>query len=201
MKLLFARHGQSEANVQQVIANRNSAHPLTETGRRQAAALAEAARVEGIDRIISSPITRARETAAIVGRVLGIGVEVADVLREPDCGIYEGRNDEAAWLAHEDIQRAWLEDGLVDARLDGGESLIDLRVRFLPFITGLVAADAETGSTILLVGHGALYRCLLPEILDGIDPAVARRRYLEHARYVVALSGPDGRLSCVTWPD
>ena len=200
MRLLFARHGESESNVRHVIANRVSDHPLTATGRRQAEVLAEAVRAEGVSRIISSPIRRAVETAAIVGRALDVGPEVADALREPDCGIYEGRSDDRAWLAHDDIERAWLVDGRADTRPEGGESLVDLRARFIPFVSRLVAADGDRGTIVLLVGHGSLYRCVLPEILDGIDRAEVRRGYLGHTRYVVAESGPDGHLTCLDWP-
>ena len=196
LRLLFARHGESQANVDRVIANRDSVHPLTATGRAQARALAEAVRSEGVARVISSPIQRAMETSALVGEALGVPVEVSAALREPDCGIYEGRSDDAAWLAHEEIQRAWLEDGRVDACLDGGESLVDLRARFIPFIARLVATDGDRGTTVLLVGHGSLYRCLLPEVMVGFDPGLARRRYLDHAQYMIAAPGPDGRL---TW--
>ena len=200
MKLLFARHGESEANVHHVIANRVSAHPLTATGRRQAGILADAAQAEGVQSVISSPLQRAIETASIVGSALGVRTDVADALREADCGVYEGRSDGVAWRAHDDIQRRWLEDGRVDARLDGGESLADLRDRFIPFISGLVAADGDRGTTVLLVGHGSLFRCVLPWILSGIDPVAAQRGYLGHTRFVVAVSGPDGRLACLDWP-
>ncbi len=200
MRLLFARHGESESNVRHVIANRESNHPLTATGRRQAEVLAEAVRGQAVSRIISSPIRRAVETAAIVGRAIEVGPELDGALREPDCGIYEGRSDEDAWRAHDDVERAWLVDGRADARLEGGESLVDLRRRFIPFVSRLVAADGDRGTTVLLVGHGSLYRCVLPEILDGVDPAEVSRRYLGHTRYVVAESGPDGRLTCLDWP-
>ncbi len=135
-----------------------------------------------------------------MGTALGVRPEVADALREADCGIYEGRSDEEAWRAHDAIEHRWLEEGRVDARLDGGESLVDLRERFIPFVSHLVATDGERGTAALLVGHGSLYRCVLPEILDGIEPVDARRRYLGHTRFVVAVSRPDGRLTCIDWP-
>lgn len=41
MRLLFARHGESEANVDRVFSNRGWGHPLTPAGREQARVLAE----------------------------------------------------------------------------------------------------------------------------------------------------------------
>ena len=70
MKLYFVRHGESEANVLQVISNRGWMHPLTEKGRQQANTLAEKLRGAGITKIYTSPLRRAVETAEILSRSL-----------------------------------------------------------------------------------------------------------------------------------
>ena len=199
MRLLFARHGESEANVRHVIANRGSGYPLTERGRAQAVELADAVRAEAVTRIVSSPIRRAAETGEIVGRALGLPIELAEALREFDCGVYEGRSDDEAWAAHAHVQSRWLA-GEPEARLDGGESMVDLKDRFIPFVEGLAASAAGPDEVVLLIGHGGLFLGLLPEILVGIDPAVARERGLGHGRYIVAEPQSDGRWTCVDWP-
>lgn len=203
LRILFARHGESTANRLRVIANRDSAHPLTELGRAQAAALADVARPEHVQRILTSPIRRAVETAEIVGRALGVPVEAADALREFDCGEYEGRSDAAAWQAHAAAVRDWLELDRPDSRLPGGESLTDMRARFEPLlrmvIRDLLEARRDPGDAdpraILLVSHGGLLRCVLPPLLDGIDGALARSRYLGNAELIGADIQPDGTLS------
>src|SRR4029077_17959640 len=140
MRVYFARHGESEANVLRVIANRGWAYPLTERGRSEASRLAGFVRVDleraNLDgrapvRIVSSPLRRAAETAGILQAALGGVVELADALREADCGLMEGRSDESAWAAHDDVQSRWLGDD-PGARIEGGESLDDLRERFMP---------------------------------------------------------------------
>jgi broad specificity phosphatase PhoE len=199
MRLLFARHGESEANLRHEIANRDSTHALTATGRLQAEALGASLRSQRVTRIVSSPLRRAVETAEIVGRVLGVPVGLAEALREYDCGVFEGRSDAAAWEAYAQVREQWEELCRADARLEGGESLADMRARFAPFVRGLIAGSGRDDCVVLL-SHGGLYRCVLPEILVGIDPKVARDRGLGYARYVIADARPDGVLECVDWP-
>ena len=207
--MLFARHGQSTANLLLVISNRDLEHPLTELGRHQAAALADAVHGEGVRRIFTSPLARAVETAEIVGRALDVPVERADALREFDCGVFEGRSDGEAWAAHAAVQREWFELGRQGARIPGGESLADLRARFLPFVAA-IARDLRDGDaarargspagSVLLISHGGLLHSLLPDVLDGLDAATVLANPLGNAAAVVADVEPDGRLACRTWP-
>ena len=202
MRLLFARHGESLANIRRVIANRDSDHPLTDTGRQQAAALAIAVRPLGIRRVIASPIRRAMETAEIVGHALGLPVETSDALREFDCGDFEGRGDDAAWAAHTAIVREWLELGQAEARLPGGESLVEIRARFAALLRSVIGdlldADDDPGDTppraVLLVSHGGLLRCVLPAPFDAVDGARAPARYLGHTELISTDVRPDGTL-------
>lgn len=201
MWILFARHGQSTANLLQVIANRHSDHPLTDLGRSQAQELAVVVTPYAVRRIVTSPIRRAMETAEIVGGVLGLPVEGSDALREFDCGVFEGRADPTAWAAHAAVQREWFELGRPDARIEGGESLTDLRARFRPFVAA-VADDVigQGAGATLVISHGGLLQCLLPEILDGIDPPTARGHGMSNTAIVVAKVDPSGRLTASGWP-
>ena len=109
MNLYFARHGESEANIENVISNRDCIHPLTLNRQEQAANLAEHLMDAGLAGIFCSPIQRAVETAEIVGALLQVPVAKADALREFDCGIMEGRSDEKAWFEIGHAVRTWLE--------------------------------------------------------------------------------------------
>src|SRR4051794_30453005 len=80
--LFVVRHGQTAANAAGQLLGRADV-PLTDTGRQQAVALAAA--VGAVDRVISSPLQRARDTAAAFGRP----VEVDDRWTEVDYGIYD----------------------------------------------------------------------------------------------------------------
>ena len=172
MRVYFARHGESEANVHRVIANRGWAYPLTERGRSQAARLAGLIRAD-LDgrarvRIASSPLWRAAETADILADALGAGtVELVDALREADCGVMERRFDGAAWAAHDHVQSRW-RAGDTRARIEGGESLHDLLERFVPWLRSAVD-DAGPTDALVAVGHGSLYRFVLPTVVLGAD--------------------------------
>jgi probable phosphoglycerate mutase len=165
--VLFARHGESVANVERVISNRDLPHGLTTTGRLQAQELADRMRGERIVALYTSPIPRARETAAIVGAGLGLAPIDADGLREPDRGVLEGRSDSEAWRRHDELSQRWVVDGDHASRADGGESLDDVvgRLRSLLLLLG----DEYGGSdaTLLCVTHGALLLTALPLVLDG----------------------------------
>ena len=80
--LLVVRHGQTAANAAGQLLGRADV-PLTDTGRQQAKALAAA--VGRVDRVISSPLQRARDTAAAFGHP----VEVDERWTELDYGVYD----------------------------------------------------------------------------------------------------------------
>jgi len=196
MRLYFARHGESEANVGRVIANRGWAYPLTDRGRRQAAELGDLLAAGLGDvleiRIASSPLRRAVETAEIVQARIGGEIDVTRALREADCGVMEGRTDSVAWAAHDRVQAAWAA-GHHGARLEGGESLDDLVSRFVPWLGSVVRGEAAAGAMIA-IGQGSLYRCVLPRVVvDRDGRAIVQPEIGQACALVVEMSG-DGRL-------
>jgi broad specificity phosphatase PhoE len=56
--------------------------PLTATGRRQAAQLAERLAEAGVSRLVTSPYRRSPETATIVSKALGVAITVEPLIRE-----------------------------------------------------------------------------------------------------------------------
>ena len=83
--LVLLRHGESEGNAARQLVGRNDS-PLTDRGRAQAAAMAGALGTVG--RLISSPLARARTTAAALA--LDLPVEVDERWIEIDYGRYDG---------------------------------------------------------------------------------------------------------------
>jgi broad specificity phosphatase PhoE len=198
MKLYFARHGQSEANVLRVISNRGLVHPLTELGRQQAAELAQALTSIPIAKIYSSPLLRARQTAEIVAATLNRPVEIADALREPDCGIAEGRSDEAAWAEHHRAWTAWLDERRYNYRIEGGESFNDLQARFAPFIDRLSAEHGGASDHLLLISHGELLIMMLSVLLTNADEVFAAPRSIPNTGTIVVERQAAGWV-CVEW--
>lgn len=88
-KLIFARHGESEGNVQNIYNPDDS--PLTEKGKEQAEALGHQLQEKNIAMIIASPLPRAQQTAEIVSQKLGMAIETWDDLQEIDLGTLKGK--------------------------------------------------------------------------------------------------------------
>ena len=198
MKLYFVRHGESEANLIREISNRGLKHGLTGKGRQQAAALAGQLKDKDLIHIYTSPLLRARQTAEILAGALGVPCEISDALREFDCGIAEGRQDAEAWKLHAAVMDAWLLRGAWDERIEQGESFNDMRQRFVPFIEKLVQVHVAQAGTIVLVGHGAVYYCMLPLVIRNIDYAFIQAHGIDHATTIVVEPGPGG-LVCRSW--
>jgi broad specificity phosphatase PhoE len=83
--MILLRHGQSEFNVVFSVTRQDPGirdPRLTPDGRRQAAAAAAALVGRGVERLITSPYSRALETAEIVARRLGVAISVEPLVGE-----------------------------------------------------------------------------------------------------------------------
>ena len=159
----FVRHGESEANAARRFAGQSDS-PLTERGRRQAEAVALELVTVRFDRIVSSDLSRTRETAEAIARRLGLRIEVIPELREIDVGDRTGTPfDEARGLPN------WTDDGFV--AWPGGETLEHVLARVLGVIGRLTRESP--GKTILVVGHGGINRILISHFL-GVLPKLDR---------------------------
>ena len=99
--LILWRHGQTDYNSQGRIQGRVDV-PLNETGRDQARRAAEDIAALGPTRIVSSPLTRARDTAEALASLTGLSVEIDEGLAEKSFGDWEG-------LKAADIKKQWPE--------------------------------------------------------------------------------------------
>ena len=159
----FVRHGESEGNAARVFTGQTDS-PLTERGRQQAASVADELANVKFDRIVSSDLSRTRDTAEVIATRHGIPVEVMPELREIDVGERTGKAfDETTALP------GWNEDGFV--AWPGGETLEEVLARTLGAIDRLTRENP--GKTILVVGHGGVNRILLSHFL-GILPKLDR---------------------------
>lgn len=190
LKVLFVRHGESRANLDQVFANRvEIPGDLTPSGIAQAHALAHSLALQPVTHIYTSPLARARQTADIIAGVLRTPTTVTDALREYDVGDFEGKpySGEGAWRwdRYERIEQAW-RDGQHEARHPEGESLTDLCGRFLPFMERIVEHHGQS-ETLVAVGHGGLFRAVLPLLFGSIQTGCTCSHRLRHGDMVVAV--------------
>ncbi len=195
---LFTRHGESVVNLTRTVSNRVSDRaPLTDRGREQARELLRALQNRRAAAIYASPLERARETGEILAAGFGLEAQIADALREPYCGIIEGRSDADAWKMHSDQEQAW-EAGQFDYHIPEGESFNDVRDRFLPFVEQLLARHREDSGSIVMVSHGSILRNMLPLILMNISVDFTHTHGLRNCAYLVAAPSNAG-LVCLEW--
>ncbi len=150
----FLRHGETDWNAQGRSQGRTDI-PLNATGVAQAASAAQLLRGRGIATIVSSPLSRARDTAQAAATLLGLPVEVIEDLQEVSFGVHEGTAMAAAWF------NDWVDRGITP---EGGESFAELRTRSASALTTALARPAP----VLVVAHGALFRALRAEM--GLSP-------------------------------
>jgi broad specificity phosphatase PhoE len=180
-RLLLLRHGQSTWNA--ALRWQGAADPpLSERGRAQARAAAQALRGERFDAVVTSDLARASETAAIVAGELGIDeVGVEPRLRERDVGAWSGLTTEEIEARWPGQLAAWRAGEL--AAIPEGEGDITARV-----MEGLDAVvSLHPGGTVLVVTHGGVIRTA--ERAVGVEPSSVRN---VAGRWLVA--GDDGVL-------
>jgi broad specificity phosphatase PhoE len=146
----FLRHGETDWNAQGR-SQGNIDIPLNAAGIAQAHAVAALLTGRGIASIVSSPLSRAYDTAQIVAAPLALPVQIEDELREVSFGVHEGTIMGDAWFGD------WIA-GI--ATPEGAEPFAALRARAS---RGLAAALARP-APVLVVAHGALFRALRAEM-------------------------------------
>ncbi len=200
MKLYFVRHGESEANIQHVISNRDSPFSLSPLGKRQANALAQNLKDIRIAAIYSSPVLRARETAEILSQEFHLPYQSTEALREYDCGILEEKSDEASWKLHSEIAEDWTVNHNYLRKPEGGENFLDIKKRFIPFIESFTHNHLNSQNHILFVSHGGLLQLMLPEILTNIDHDFVRSHGIGHTQ-CISVELVHDELVCKQWGD
>jgi broad specificity phosphatase PhoE len=199
MKILFARHGESQANLLHEISNRGLRHPLTAEGRGQAHGLAKKLEEHSIARIYSSPVLRAIETTVIVANQLSVEYEVTEALREYDLGALEGKADERTWEIWQQLFDDWTKHRHWQRRAPGGESLHDVKNRFVPFMDRMIREYRDTQANLLCIGHGGLYWIMLPLVFTNIDTEfILRHPNFPYASLIISELKPEG-LVCLEW--
>ena len=175
--LILVRHGETEANARGLLLGRADP-PLTAVGRRQAAALA--ATLGTPHRIISSPLRRARDTAAAFGR----DVVVDERWVEMD---YGGLDGSEASSVSEEVWRRWrMDPDFVPA---GGEPLAAVGRRVRAACRDLAAEAADRD--VVVVSHVSPIKAAITWAL-GVDDVAAWRMWLHDAAICrIRTDGPD----------
>jgi probable phosphoglycerate mutase len=158
-EIWLIRHGETEWSASGQHTGRTDI-PLTETGRRQAAALGRHLGGRRFALVLVSPLGRARETCRLAG--YGDQAQVTDDLLEWHYGPWEGRTTKEIRAE----RPGWL---IWTADMTGGETLDQVGVRVRRVIDRAAAAGGDVG----LFAHGHVLR-ILAACWIGLEPAAAR---------------------------
>lgn len=144
-RILLVRHGQSEGNAAGIIQGRTD-FGLTELGRRQARLTAERLTALSPAHVVSSPLTRAWQTAEPIAAALGLPIEADAGLQEFDVGEVSGLTGPQARERFPDLARLWPHS------LPGAESRDAFHARIRASVDRMLAME----TTVVAVAHGGV---------------------------------------------
>src|SRR5258706_464853 len=174
---MLVRHGRTAANAAQKLQGRLDL-PLDEVGKAQVAGVAEW--LSRPDRLISSPLLRARQTAD----AFAVPYEIDDRWTELDYGSLDGV---PVTEVGDDVWARWRVDP--DYQAGGGESLAEMRERVIVAAEELLADAAD--QAIVVTTHVSPIKAALTWAL-GVDVTVGWRCHLDQASVCRITLGPRG---------
>lgn len=194
-RLLLLRHGQTTYNATRRMQGQLDTE-LSEEGVAQAERVAAhvGRRERDIRRIVSSDLSRAAQTADVVGRVLGVDVERDSRLRETFLGQWQGRTHGEIDAEYPGQRATWRHDATWAP--PGGETRVEVAQRMRAVVDELLDDDSWPGSTVLLVAHGGAIAALTASLLDVPVSHYTMFNGLRNTAWVelTARPRPDGEL-------
>ena len=145
MKICLVRHGETDWNKLGRLQG-SSDIPLNDTGIMQATLAAQALKNGGYEIVITSPLTRAKQTAQIIADLSGLSLIEMDAFKERCFGDAEG-------LLKEEREQLY-----PDNKFPNLESYEDLAARLRKGLTEVTRLPYEN---VLIVAHGAAINCIL----------------------------------------
>ena len=176
MQQYLVRHGESVSNLEGRVQGQADIE-LSALGYAQARQVAAWSRTlaatapgsRALGEIWSSPLRRARETAAVIAAAVGLPVLVEERLCELHAGIFQGH----LWA---DLEAEFPEEvarwrsGDVDYVIPGGESRAQLAARGRAALEALAARDAPS---MIVVAHGGVLTAALGSMIGCEHPLLA----------------------------
>lgn len=166
LQLILIRHAETIANIQGRWMGWNDT-PLTEQGAAHAEAVARRLAAEVTDAIAlyTSPLPRARRTAEVIGRALGLEPVPLDSLREINFGDMDGVTLEEMRTHYPDLYERWQDRTDMEFTWPGGERRSDFFRRVSATCDDILFRHRQ--GTVLIVAHrgtlGVMLAYLLPE--------------------------------------
>ena len=163
-RIYLIRHGTTEWNREEVFRGRVEC-PLNDTGQAEARAVAAYFQGIKIDKIYSSPLARAAETAAAIALGQGFEVLLDPAFTDLDFGEWQGHALKEVREKYPDLYQTWRERPQ-DVTFPKGENLDQVRSRAWAGL--LKVAQGNPDRTVLIVSHRVISKVLLCAAL-GLD--------------------------------
>jgi broad specificity phosphatase PhoE len=185
MIIYIARHGQTTGDIEDRYGGDYDDH-LTALGQKQAQQLAKLLKNKGIEKILTSPRIRAKETAEFIAEELAVGVSELNDFRERNrYGLLTGMVKSDATKKYP-RQANQVKD--IYATIDGAEPYIDFRKRIFQALKEITNLPSKK---ILIVSHGGPIKLIYKELLELGMPEV------EDCGYIVLEVTNDNKLNLI----
>lgn len=204
-RVLFVRHAESQINVIPELEIPRHAlppdfgvtYPLTTKGMRQAQALGEKLADLHMLAVYSSTRTRCIQTATALAlphqQPLILAEEIVEIaFTEPDASMGMIEENDVR-----EVMGRWAR-GDIEAAPPGGESLVEVFHRFLPWAHTTIGRHAATPGTLAVVAHGGVLAAGLTQLFPNISPAFALSHMFDNTETATG-QFIDGQLVCVDW--
>ncbi|MCX7857612.1 MAG: histidine phosphatase family protein [Deltaproteobacteria bacterium] len=157
MKIFVIRHGETEWNREEIFRGKRDI-PLNENGRDQAKKTAIFLAPFRINRIYSSPLVRAKETASIIGESHSVPVEIAEEFSDMNFGTWEGLSLREVQDLYPEEFNKW-KNNPQGWKVEGAETLKDVRRRVFKGLKKLIK-NAQDNDKIALVTHRVICKII-----------------------------------------
>lgn len=154
MKILLIRHGETTGDVEDRYGGSYDDH-LTKRGREQLQTTAQLLADEQIDKLYSSTLIRAKESADIINGVLKTEIELLDGLRERDYGVLGGLTKQEALEKYPEVVESHKDPANTDP---DGESRASFTQRVLSTFESIVN---QKHGAVAIVSHGGPIKVIL----------------------------------------
>src|SRR5712691_4513171 len=194
--LLFIRHGQTTWNTEHLLPGQLPGILLNDTGRQQAARLADALALIPISAIISSPLERARDTAEIIAQGRELTVQLEPGLIDTDVGRWTGKKLDDLSKTDPDW-KAYVNDPTVAP--EGIETFPQVQERAVAAIERWLKQDS-IGAYPAFVCHADIVKLLIAHY-TGLEAGRAGSLFIDNASVsLVELEGQHRpRVIAVGW--
>jgi len=192
--LILLRHGQSQWNLENKFTGWVDV-PLSEKGRAEARAAGEKLRGRTIDKLYTSVLQRAIDTATLAFESAGI----TGVPTVRDAALNERMYGDLQGLDKDDARKRWGEEQVkiwrrsYDIQPPGGESLADTAARVIPYWASTILPDVKAGKNVLIAAHGNSLRALAMH-LEGLTKAQVLELEIPTGRPILYDMAADGTM-------